>query len=301
MNRNAKNMLNETISYISGAYAPSTIRAYKGNFEKFINYCDSANSRALPADSGIICGYIKKLVESNLKPASIRLAIASISAIHKFNQLLDPTIFPDAKLELRRMHRALGRRSKQALGITADILEEFIKNTKNDLRGIRDKALLLLAYDLLCRRSELVSLRLEDLDFDKNGLPLRIRLRKSKTDQEAIGKIIRLTEKSQVAILSWINISKITEGYIFRSIKGNGNMSLELSPGQVNRIYKKLALEANLPKEQIQYISSHSPRVGAAQDLATQGESLPNLMERGRWTKPETAIRYIDGIHKFTK
>ena len=294
MKDNPIQLLIKTLALIEGAYAPATIRAYKSNFERFIFYCNSINANALPADSETIAKFIQKLTASNLKSASIRLATAAISTIHKLNELPDPTRQPAAKLELRRMHRTLGRTSKQALGITAQILDRMILSAKNDLYGLRDKALILLAYDSLCRRSELVSIRMGDIEYDDAGLPTHIRLRKSKTDQEAIGKLIRISPGVQEAIANWIKCLKDKEGFLFRGISNNGGITDKLNPGQINRIYKKLARQANIPKNQIKNISGHSIRIGAAQDLLLSGISLPMLMSKGRWSKPETAIRYAE-------
>jgi hypothetical protein len=49
MNNTARLTLEATIKKIEGAYAPSTIRAYKSNFENFIKFCDENNTLALPA------------------------------------------------------------------------------------------------------------------------------------------------------------------------------------------------------------------------------------------------------------
>ena len=222
------------------------------------------------------------------------MAIASISTIHKLNYFPDPTQTPDVRLALRKMNRTLGRMSKQAFGIRAPILEKMIMATKNDLRGFRDRCLLMIAYDSLCRRSELTSLRYEDIKWGEAGLPINIWLRKSKTDQEAIGKLLQLTTRTQWAIKNWIDRAKIVEGSLFRGIKNNGDILQGLNPSQINRIYKRLATEASLSKEQIAGISGHSIRVGAAQDLVNSGASLPTLMVRGRWSKPDTALRYAE-------
>lgn len=291
---NAHEALTKTIEKIDGAYAPSTIRAYKTNFERFIQFCEDLQANALPADPNDIANYITHLTKSKLKSASVRIAIASISSIHKLNQLNDPTQHPSVKIELRRMHRTLGRANKQAFGITALTLEKMIGTTKQDLRGLRDRALLMLAYDSLCRRSELTSLRLDDIEWDAAGLPTRIRLRKSKTDQEAIGKSLRPTTKTQEAIKKWIEYAKIVEGFLFRGIKNNSDISGGLNPGQINRIYKRIATAANLSKEKIADISGHSMRVGAAQDLLVSGASLPVIMTKGRWSKSDTVMRYIE-------
>ena len=294
MNTIAKELLTETIRKIDGAYSPSTIRAYKTNFERFIEFCESIQASSLPANSRSIGTYIALLSKSGLKSASIRIAIAAISSIHKLNQFNDPTQHSDVAIEMKRMHRTLGRAGKQAFGITEDVLEKMISATKSDSRGLRDKALLLLAYDSLCRRSELVSLRLNDIEYNNSGLPFRIKLRRSKTDQEAIGKVIRLSPKAQEAVQAWIEITRIEDGFLFRGIKNNGDISQGINPGQINRIYKRLAEKAGLPKIIIKNISGHSFRVGGAQDLLASGASLPMLMNRGRWTKPETVMRYIE-------
>ncbi len=192
------------------------------------------------------------------------------------------------------MHRRLGRECKQAFGITAPVLERIIAEIQNDLRGFRDRAILLITYDSLLRRSELVSLKMDDIECDTDGLPIYIRLRKSKTDQEAIGRVIRLTMKSKVAIKSWIEKAKITDGLLFRGVKNDGDITQGISPGQINRIYKRLALRANICNKEI---SGHSIRVGAAQDLVNMGASLPVLMNSGGWSKPETAMRYAEAMH----
>jgi hypothetical protein len=92
--------------------------------------------------------------------------VASIAAIHNLNSITDPTHHPDVKIEMRRMYRILGRYAKQAYGINKDLLDKMVAATDDSLRGVRDRAILLLAYDSLCRRSELVSLAFEDLTIN---------------------------------------------------------------------------------------------------------------------------------------
>jgi len=296
MNTTAKDLLKETMRRIDGAYAPSTIRAYKANFARFIDYCEKLQTNALPADPSEIASYVAHLTKGGLKSAGIRIAVASISSIHKFNGYKDPGCHPDVLIEMRRMHRTLGRASRQALGITIRILEKMIAKTTNDLRGVRNKALLLLAYDSLCRRTELVSLKIEDIAYDNRSIPILIRLRRSKTDQEATGRVIRITLKTQIAIKEWVDGANIHEGFLFRAISNSGHISNCLSPGQINRIYKKMAVVAKIPAEEVKAISGHSLRVGAAQDLVNSGVSLPILMNRGRWSKPDTAMRYVEEL-----
>jgi site-specific recombinase XerD len=203
MNNTAKRILKETIDKIEGAYAPATIRAYRKNFERFINFCEQHKDSALPADSKIVAIYIKELSDGQLKSASIRIAIASISAIHRLNQFNDPTTHPEARIEMRRMHRKLGRESRQALGINSETLKIMLASTDNSLIGLRDRALLLTAYSAMCRRSELVELSLENISYTKENL-MRIRLRRSKTDQDGLGRWLHIDMEAQTAIENWL-------------------------------------------------------------------------------------------------
>ena len=153
-----------------------------------------------------------------------------------------------------------------------------------------------MAYDSLCRRSELVSLEIEDLVIDSNNENLRLKLRRSKTDPDGIGKNLYLSNEAQLALKEWIIKSKIFSGKILRSITATGRIKENINPSQINRIYKRIAEKTNIEASIVKNISGHSLRVGAAQDLLSSGASLPEIMNRGRWSKIDTAIRYTEGI-----
>jgi integrase len=169
--------------------------------------------------------------------------------------------------------------------------------TADNLRGIRDRALLMLAYDSMCRRSELVFLKIENIYFESFERKMKIRLRKSKTDQESQGRWIFPSPRSTQAITDWIEKAKLTDGYLFRGINNAIDITEDLKSSQINRIYKRLARDAGLPKEIVNHISGHSMRVGAAQDLLKSGASMPLIMNRGRWSKTDTVMRYLEGAN----
>ena len=294
INDTAKEILIKTVEKIEGAYAPSTIRAYRSNFEVFIKYCDENNVTALPAQPETVAQYIRKLSDGHLKSSSIKIAVASIAAIHNLNSITDPTQHPDVKIEMRRMYRTLGRYAKQAYGINKDLINKMILATENSLRGARDRAILLVAYDSLCRRSELVSLEFEDILTE--GKSIKLKLKKSKTDPNATGRWLYLSDKAQTALKNWLDESNITSGKIFRSITSAKKIREDLNPAQIGRIYKKLAKKSRVDSKIIKNISAHSTRVGAAQDLMLSGISMPIIMNRGRWSKIDTLMKYLEGV-----
>ncbi|MBT8568909.1 tyrosine-type recombinase/integrase [Polynucleobacter paneuropaeus] len=295
----ATNLLQETIVKIDGAYAPSTIRAYRADFNDFIAFCCDKNANALPAQPNLVVQYICKLTGSGRSSASIRRALCGLSAIHKLNRFEDPTKDPDMALEMRRMHRKLGRSSNQAGSINTDILDKLLLATDDSIRGIRDRALLLVAYDTLCRRSELVSLQVKDVKINiKNGIETSsILLRKSKTDQDSTGRWLHLSQRAHLALAEWIKELSEEQKYLIVGInRGEIISRSSLGSGQVNRIYKRIARKAGLSELEVKRISGHSMRVGAAQDLLSSGASMPIIMQRGRWTKTDTVMRYLEHL-----
>ena len=289
-------LLQETILKIEGAYAPSTIRAYRADFKDFIHFCHEGNANALPSEPHLVVQYICKQTASGRSSASIRRALCGLSAIHKLNRFNDPTKDPDVTLEIRRMHRKLGRSSNQAGSINANTLDKLLLATDDSIRGIRDRALLLVAYDTLCRRSELVSLQVKDVKINlKNGVETSsILLRKSKTDQDSTGKWLHLNPRAHLALVEWMKELPKEQEMLYCGLNRALNISPKIGAGQINRIYKNIARKAGLDESVIEGISGHSMRVGAAQDLLNSGASMPIIMQRGRWSKTDTVMRYVE-------
>lgn len=183
--------------------------------------------------------------------------------------------------------------SNQAYPITRALLTRLLAACEDDLHGLRDRALLLVAYDSMQRRTELISLRAEDIEWiPDNGAS--ILLRKSKTDQQGCGKWIHLTIESTQALHQWLSAAKINEGLIFRGVRSSGVITDGLCESRISRIYKALARKAGLSETIIQKISGHSMRVGGAHDLLNTGASLPQIMVKGGWAKTDTVMRYVE-------
>ena len=292
----ATKLLQKTISKIEGAYAPSTIRAYRADLTDFIHFCSERDANALPAEPYLIVQYICELTGSGRSSASIRRALCGLSAIHKLNRFDDPTKDPDVSLEMRRMHRKLGRSCSQASGINTDTLDLLLLAIDDSIRGIRDRVLLLVAYDTLCRRSELVSLQVKDVKINtKNGKETSsILLRRSKTDQESMGKWLHLSTRTHQALMEWMRKLPEDQEMLFCGLNRALDFNTNIGAGQINRIYKRVARKAGFNEIEIERISGHSMRIGAAQDLLTAGASMPIIMQRGRWSKTDTVMRYLE-------
>lgn len=294
-NFNAHDHLVKLILHIEGAYAPNTIRAYKADMTEFIKFCDKNSIVAFPAAPHDIAKFLLSAMSQGIKSATIRRKVASISAVYRLSNLADPTKHPEVKLCIRKINRQLGNRFDQAFPVTRSVLDQLMEVCGDDIRGVRNRALLLLAYDSMRRRAELVSLRVEDLEFGDQGRS-SILLRKSKTDQVGSGHWIHLTHETTMAIAIWLRLAEIKDGYLLRGIHLGNKICPELGASQVSRIFKTLAQKAQLEPTVVEGISGHSMRVGAAQDLLMKGASLPQIMVKGGWVKTDTVMRYIDKV-----
>jgi len=285
------------IAHIEDGYAPNTIRAYRADFSEFILFAERNSQCPLPADPNLIANFLVTTSHSGIKNSTVVRKAGSISAIHRFANLSDPTKHPEVKLSLRKIARRLGTKFNQAYPIDKKLLSKMLAVCNDDLSGRRNKMLLLLAYESLRRRAELVSLRVEDIEFDDSARSA-ILLRKSKTDQSRNGRWIALGPETTASIVAWLDASKITNGFLLRGVRGS-KVTSGFDPCLVNRIFKKLATEAGSPSFIVEQISGHSTRVGCAQDLLKSGASMLQLMVRGGWSKPDTVMRYVGKVSSF--
>ena len=289
------NTIDSLLHKIKGAYADNTIRAYRRNLTSFQRYCQQTNQSFLPTDIDTLVGFIDHLLEQNLSAHYIRRHMTAIAHLHRMSRYPDPSLDPEIKLAMRRVFRQQGRFQKQAYPIQQEQIERMLSTLGDDLHSHRDRVLLLIAYENLLRRSELVSLNTEDLKpLDHPQYCAKILLRKSKTDPFKEGRWLYLTEPTYNAIKLWLKASGLTHGYLLRGVRKGNHFTHQLTGSQVNKILKKRALEAGLNQDEVSQISGHSIRVGAAQDLCLKGLSLPQIMAKGRWVKTETLMRYIE-------
>lgn len=288
----ARIKLSALIEHIEDAYAPNTIRAYRADMLEFIAHCKKEHVEALPADPLTVADFLLKCSTSGIKASTIKRKECSISAIHRLSYLRDPTKHPEVRIAMRKINRRLGTRFTKAHPINQDTLQKMLECCGSDLRGKRDRMLLLLAFETMRRRSELVSLRIEDWETN-NADSSQILLRQSKTDQTAMGTVIHLGHASTIAIKHWIEATGIQTGHLLRGVAAGGNLTSALNSGQVGHIYKKLAQQCGLPDDVKRRISGHSARVGGAQDLLACGASIAQIMAKVGWTKVDTVMRYV--------
>jgi integrase len=161
--------------------------------------------------------------------------------------------------------------------------------------GIRDRALLLVGFAGAFRRSELVSLDVADLVFNSDGLVVQVR--RSKTDQEGIGRKVGLPFGSNPltcpvrSLRTWLDTAGIVSGPIFRSIDRHANIAnTRLTDQSVALVVKRCARAAGLDSERY---AGHSLRSGLATAAAMADVSERAIMAQTGHKSLPMVRRYI--------
>lgn len=164
---------------LQGAY--NTQRAYKADLKNFNEWCEENGQIALPASPETLAGYVAHLADT-CKWATINRRLAAISKLHQLQNLETPTQNRVFKTVMEGIKRANGIRQKQAPAFKLHKLKSILRDIDTESNAkLRDKALLLLGFTGAFRRSELVALNIEDLQFTEEGLI--VSMQKSKTNQ----------------------------------------------------------------------------------------------------------------------
>jgi integrase len=86
---------------------------------------------------------------------------------------------------LRGIRRSIGAAPARKAPVLADTARAMAQAAPAGLKGLRDRALLLLGFAGAFRRSELVALDVADIEETEDGF--KVTIRRSKTDQEGVG------------------------------------------------------------------------------------------------------------------
>ena len=280
------------LTRLEGAYSDSTLRAYRADMQAFENWCATAQKCCLPAVPSTIASFIAQQAEY-CSAATLKRRLAAIRKIHRLLRLENPVTDEEVVIAMRRALRAKHARPRQAHGLTKSLRDELIESCPKTLAGKRDRALIALGYDTLCRRSELVGLLAEDLRFTSTGAA-QILIRRSKNDPYGQGRLGYVSADTLKILRDWLTAAQIESGYIFRAVRNNSVRQNGLHPYSVNRILKQTASASGLPPETIEHLSGHSMRVGAAQDMIVSGLSILPIMQAGGWKTMNVVGRYVE-------
>jgi len=279
------------------AAAPATLRAYKADWTHFAQWCADKGFVAVPAAPAVVGAYLASLADSHA-PTTIRRRLAALGKMHRFNDLPWNTGHRDIQGPLQGVLRTRGRPARKAAALSLPMLRRLLATCDQTARGRRDRALLLFGFTGALRRSELVALRVEDVDAVGNGL--RLRLRRGKTDQHGQGTEVGLPRGKHAdtcpvrAFAAWQAVAKRKAGPLFRKIStGGGIGATALHPDAVRRILARRVQLAGITVETVDRLSAHALRVGFITEAYAQGVRDEDIMRHTRHRDLRTMRGYV--------
>jgi len=301
--------------YEIGRRSKSTVATYERLMRGFRVWCVSKSLSPCPAHPQTVWAYLDELA-SRAKPvaqATLTSIKAAIQYEHERQRQPDPFVAGGLEsqtllLQFQGMRRELaGRRPRRATALTLEQLEAVFEaiNSAEPI-GLRDACGMAIAVFNADRRSEVVGLLIEDVQWEATGA--LITLRRSKTDQ--LGQGATLIAPSVDGLIDpggmlrswmeWLSAHGVTRGPLMREIRNLNGKPAPVNTGKAddaisgswfNETVKRYAKGAGIDLPPGAHVSSHSLRRSAATLVARTGAGAMQVAEFGRWSDPRTVQR----------
>ena len=300
-----KALQEETLLNLKSSKALNTARAYKSDFNDFGLFCVKNGFKSLPTDPKIVSLYLTYLSTKEAKMSTLKRRLVSIGVIHKLKGHYLDTKHPSIIENIMGIKRRKGSIQKgkkpiliKDLKIIIDVIDQ---QNREEIKKLRDRSIILIGFSGGFRRSEIVSLDYDDLDFVTEGL--KIEIKRSKTDQfgEGSKKALPYFDNSQycpvISLKKWIDITKINSGSLFRRFsKGSRLTEKRLTDQTVALLIKEYLQLAGMDSKNY---SGHSLRSGFATSAAEAGAEERSIMAMTGHKSTEMVRRYIKEANLF--
>lgn len=284
-------------AFLTAATSDNTRRTYRSAIRHFLVW-----GGVLPGDEATVIRYLLAYAQT-LNPRTLALRLTALSQWHIHQGFADPASTPTVRKTLAGIERVHGKPKKKAKALPLDDLERIVVHLDrlDTLKTKRDNALLQLGYFGGYRRSEIVSLEVEHLAWEPEGIV--ITLSRSKTDQQGEGIIKAIPFGDGVccpatALRAWLAAAGITTGPLFRTVSKWGLIGSDaLHEGSVNTILMQYATMIGL--DYAPHLSSHSLRRGMATSAHRAGADFKDIKRQGGWRHDGTVQGYIEEAGRF--
>jgi len=160
----------------------------------------------------------------------------------------------------------------------------------------RARALIHLAYDSMCRISEIARMNIDDLSFREQGDALVV-LGQRKDNQEGEEEYAYLAADTVIELKQWLHLADVQSGPLFCAFTRNGRQIQTTDLGvqkrmlerNLHEIYKFVAKAIAVDPT---LFSCHSTRVGSTQDMLEENIGMLAVKQAGRWKSDRMPSRY---------
>ncbi|WP_437621204.1 integrase [Sorangium sp. So ce1151] len=242
----------------TAALPDNTRRLYGAQWRQFAAWCAGRDAVALPARPRQVALYLAFLARERLAASTLRAAIHAIGKAHQITGHTSPAGDPIVVRAKRRLLARVARDRRRITPLGPAQLHQIVTSMHHELADLRDRALLLVGYAAMLRRTELVGLDVEDALMVGGAVDLVIRGRR------VMVRAGRHAELCPVrALAEWVDTAALRTGPLFRSISRWARLGGRLCDRSVSEIVQNRAREAGLD---IKGLSGDSLHVGSAED-----------------------------------
>ncbi len=291
--------------YADASRAASTQRAYASDWRRFSAWCLARQLETLPADPRVVAVFLSAEAEAGSAPLTVGRRLAAIGWMHRRAGFQPPQAREGAAAILEVMagiRRSHGIAPVRKHAADADVLRDVLRAiTGDDLRSVRDRALLAFGMAGAFRRSELVALRFADIERVPEGL--RVTIRRSKTDQDGAGATIAIPEgrrlRPKALLEAWIERGGISDGFLFRRLvpgPAGGATASPMSDRAVARLVQLRVAQAGYVAADF---AGHSLRAGFLTAAARSGASVFKMREVSRHKSMQVLADYVRDAELF--
>jgi site-specific recombinase XerD len=282
--------------------AKATQAAYSSDFRIFESWCRGRGLNALPASAESVAAFLAAQASLGRKSSTLGRRLAAIKYFHGIGGEPSPTGDETIKATLSGIRRSIGSAPTRKRAATSDIVLSMVGTAGSDtLRQLRNRAILLVGFASAMRRSELVDLNVEDLQWTAEGVLIGIR--RSKTDQEGVGGSVAVPKGETacpiVALRSWLEAAGITEGPVFVRILNKRNQRVtdrRLAARNIASIVKQNAARLGFDASTF---GAHSLRSGLVTSAVKRGVNLLKICDQTRHRSVEMLRVYCRDAELF--
>ena len=279
--------------YLAASVADATWRAYRGDLDSFLAW-----GGTLPAAPANVAAYLASQA-STKSPETLARRLVAIGQVHAWLGYPNPCRSPLVNRTMRGIRRVNGRPQR---GVRPALYEDVLAMLAHmrGLRGVRDRALILIGFAGALRRCELVAIDRSDIEFGHEGLVLLVR--RSKTDPGHRGRSVAVPFGKGIAcpvtaLTDWLSAARIESGPVFRTVNKGGIVGgSRLSDQAVALLVKEYAHKTALPSE---HYSGHSLRAGLTTSAAKAGVSSWKICQTTGHKSEAMLQRYIRDAEIF--
>lgn len=280
------------IDDVQGSVAANTLRAYGADVRAWQDWCRARGRHAVPADPADVRDYLISLA-GQLKASTIARRLAGIGWAHRAaGAPFDPTA-PVIAFALDRIRREIGTAKIGKAPLQTAEIRALLAKLPDDLRGTRDRAVLLTGFASTLRRSELAALDLPDIDFVRDGAILHVR--RSKGDQHGEGRYVGIAYGRREAtcpvraLMTWLREGRIVDGAVFRQMRGSVVTDHRLGDRAIYEVVKAACGRAGLDPERF---GAHSLRSGHITQFMANGGRIEDAQAQAGHADPKTTATY---------